>query len=214
VHATRTGGSGGTTLSLTAKSETDSSKTDTATCALSAADGAPVHRRATANGQLVLDTSIGAYAGDDGTRLFSNVDVRSTGLNGDDPHGTIEFAFTSGGKSYRLESDDIASLRVALDESSDKVCRGARPSQAPANWCTGTADIQATATLFDDSKQPQVAVLEGLRLEVSITDRRTPGGVDTIAITAWDGNKQVFSSSWSGFAAVEQALASGTTRVQ
>ncbi|HET6697203.1 MAG TPA: hypothetical protein VFG85_11905, partial [Gaiellaceae bacterium] len=61
---------------------------------------------------------------------------------------------------------------------------------------------------------PQVALLEGLRLEMSITDRRTPGGADTIAITAWDGNKQVFSSSWSGFAAVEQALASGTTKVQ
>ena len=173
-----------------------------------------MHRRATASGQLVLDSSIGTYAGDDGTRLFANLDVRSTGLNGDDPHGTIEFEFTSGGKTYRLESDDIASLRVALDESSDRVCRGIRPSQAPVNWCTGTADIQATATLFDNSKQPQVAVLERLRLEVSISDPRTLGGVDKIAVTAWDGNKQVFSSSWSGFAAVEQALASGTARVQ
>jgi M6 family metalloprotease-like protein len=214
VHATKATGTGGTTLSLTATSETDPAKTDTATCALSAADGAPVHRRATAGGQLVLNSSIGTYAGDDGTRLFTNLDVRSTGSGGDDPHGTIEFEFTSGGKTYRLESDDITSLRVALEESSDRSCRGIRPSQAPVNWCTGTADIQATATLFDNSKQPQVAVLEDLRLEVSISDRRTPGGVDTIAVTAWDGNKQVFSSSWSGFAAVEQALASGTTRVQ
>jgi hypothetical protein len=173
-----------------------------------------VHRRATANGQLVLGSSIGTYAGDAGTRLYSDLDVRSTGPSGDDPHGSIEFEFTSGGKSYRLESDDVAALRVALDESSDRACRGPRPNQAPANWCTGTAEIQATGTLFDNSKQPQVAVLEGLRLEISITDRRTPGGVDSIAITAWDANKQVFSSSWSGFAAVEQALAGGSTRVQ
>jgi len=214
VHATRTAPSGGTTLSLTATSETDSSKSDTATCQLSAADGAPVHRRATADGQLVLDSSIGTYAGDDGTRLFADIDVRSTGLNGDDPHGSIGVEFTSDGKSYRLESDDIASLRVALEESSDRSCRGIRPPQAAVNWCSGTAQIQATGTLFDNSKQPQVALLEGLRLEMSITDRRTPGGADTIAITAWDGNKQVFSSSWSGFAAVEQALASGTTKVQ
>ncbi len=213
VHATRKAGSGGTTLTLTAASETDSSKTDTATCELSAADGAPVHRRATANGQLVLDTSIGTYAADDGTRLYSDVDVRSTGLNGDDPHGSIEFEFTSGGKSYRLTSDDVDALRVALDESSDRACRGPRPSQAPANWCTGTAEIQATAELFDNSKQRPVLVEEGLRLEVTLTDRRTPGGTDSIAITAWKGNKQVFSSSWSGFAAVEQALASGSIRV-
>ena len=213
VHATRTGGNAGTTLALTARSETDPTKSATASCDVSAAEGAAVHRRATANGPIVVDSSIGAYAADDGSRVYSNVDVRTTSLGGDDPFGSLAFEFTSGGKSYRLQSGDIASLRVGLDESIDRICRGTPPTPLPTLWCSGSAEIRATADLFDDTKKKPVLVKSGLTLEVTLTDRRAPGGQDSIAITAWEGNKQVFSSSWSGFGPVELPLAGGSTRV-
>ena len=74
VHATRTGGSGGTTLSLTAKSETDSSKTDTATCALSAADSAPSTGEPRQQPARPLHVYRHLHRRRQ-TRLFSNVDV-------------------------------------------------------------------------------------------------------------------------------------------
>ena len=146
VHATRAAGNGGTTLTLTARSETDPTKAATASCDVSAAEGAAVHRRATANGPIVVDSSIGAYAADDGSRVYSNVDVRTTSQGGDDPFGSLAFEFTSGGKSYRLQSGDIASLRVGLDESADRICRGTPPAPLPTLWCSGTADIRRRPT--------------------------------------------------------------------
>jgi hypothetical protein len=213
VHAIRTAGSGGTTLSLAATSETDPTKSDTSSCDVAASEGAPVHRRATVNGQLVLDSSIGTYAGDDGTRLFSNVDVRSTSQGIGGPFGSISFMYTSDGKSYRIQSEDIDALRTGLDSSGMAACRGTPPSPTPALWCTGIAEIQATADLVDDTKGKPEVVLSGLKLVVSLTDRRAPGGQDTLAIALWDGNKQVFSTNWAGFGPVEQPLFAGNTRV-
>ena len=214
VHATRSSGATGTTLTLAARSETDPTKAATASCDVSSAEGAAVHHRVTAAGPIVTNSSIGAYAADDGSRVHSNVDVRTASLGGDDPFGSLAFEFTSGGKSYRLQSEDIALLRVGLDESSDGTCKGTPPTPLPVLWCTGTAEIRATADLFDDTKKKQpVLVKSGLTLDVSLTDRRVPGGQDTISITAWEGNKQVFSSSWAGFGPVELPLAGGLTRV-
>jgi M6 family metalloprotease-like protein len=213
VHATRTGGADGTTLTLTARSETDPTKAASASCDVAAGEGTAVHRRATANGPVVATSSIGEFAPDDGSRVYSNVDVRTTSQTGDDPFGSLAFEFTADGKSYRLQSGDIASLRVGLDESADRICRGTPPTPLPTLWCSGTASISATADLFDDTKKKPVLVKSGLTLEVTLTDRRAPGGQDTIAITAWEGNKQVFSTSWSGFGPVELPLVGGSARV-
>ena len=131
VHATRASSDTGTTLSLTARSETDPTKAATASCDVSSAEGAAMHHRVTAAGPIVTNSSIGAYAADDGSRLHLNVDVRTTSLGGDDPFGSLAFEFTSGGKSYRLQSEDIALLRVGLDESSDGTCKGHRLDSAP-----------------------------------------------------------------------------------
>jgi M6 family metalloprotease-like protein len=214
VHATRTAGSEGTTLSLTATSESDPTKTATSTCDVAAGDGDSVHRRVTANGPIVIDSSIGTYAADEGTQLYSGIDVRSTQVDGGDgPIGALAFEFTSGGRSYRLESEDVELVRAGLGGENDRTCRGTPPDPLPALWCTGTAEIRATARLVDDTKKKPVVVLDGLSLVISLTDRRAPGGQDTIAVTAWDGNKQVFSSAWAGFGPLEQALAGGSTRV-
>ena len=215
VHATRSSGDTGTTLTLTARSETDPTKAATASCDVSAAEGAAVHHRVTAKGRS--------------SSTRRSAPTRPTTARGCTPTSTSGrrpwAATTRSGRCLRVHlgrrSRTGSRARTSPCSESGSTSRPTAPAGHPADSapcrsvCSGTAEIQATADLFDDTKKKQpVLVKSGLTLEVSLTDRRVPGGQDTISITAWEGNKQVFSSSWAGFGPLEQPLVGGSTRVR
>ena len=113
----------------------------------------------------------------------------------------------AGGRSYAIRSSDLAQLGVSQETPSGKECQDRDP------LCVGRADSRWTARLIDVTNPLKPTTVAGnLALQVAVTDKRDGSG-DSIAITLWDGNALLFSSSWTGSRTVEQLLAAGTITV-
>jgi hypothetical protein len=86
------------------------------------------------------------------------------------------------------------------------VCSG-----PPSASCLGLADFRSKAVLVDvtDPANP-VTVAGNLTLQMTLTDRGDPGTNDSIGVTAWSGNRLVFSSAWNGARTVEGLIDAGS----
>jgi hypothetical protein len=163
------------------------------------------------SGLIVAGRSAGAYAMGAGSPLGFALDVRyrvrAKDANPQPPSGHVDVLFHAGGRSYAIESSDLAQLGVSEETPSGKEC----PRRDPL--CVGRADSRWTARLIDVTNPLKPTTVAGnLALQVAVTDKRDGSG-DSIAITLWDGNALLFSSSWTGSRTLEQLLAAGTITV-
>jgi hypothetical protein len=175
----------------------------------------------TAAGETVLSSSAGIYKGTSGSRMGFGISVKykdgkGGGWNRHSWHkreslsGHADIVFKSGGKTYRVKSDDFESLGVDFEKPSGGSCNGPTGSK-----CYGFADLRMKAKLVDVSKWWKTStVASNLSLRITLTDRGSShGSNDSIGVTLWQGSKLLFSSRWNGTETVEQALKSGKVHV-
>jgi hypothetical protein len=167
----------------------------------------------TAVGRLLASASGGTYAATLGSKINFALDVKykepsEQGKRKESLKGHIDISFSSGGKTYRVRSDDVDSLGVTFQTPGGEECDG-HVSAA----CFGLGDLRATAKLLR-KKKGKTTIATGLTLRVSLTDRGGPGADDSIGITLWDGNTLLFSSRWDGSETLEQALLHGKVHVR
>jgi hypothetical protein len=158
----------------------------------------------TGGGFLVEAKSAGAYAATPGTQTNFGLNVNYKNLKNLQGHANI--LFRAGGHTYQIKSTAIDSLGISFKNS-----KGGGACSGPVSaTCYGVADFRTKANLTDvtDPLAP-VALGGNLTLQVTMTDMGEPGSSDTIAITLWNGNKLLFSSSWSGSKTVQQVLGGG-----
>ncbi|GIF63045.1 hypothetical protein Ais01nite_10800 [Asanoa ishikariensis] len=139
----------------------------------------------TGSGNIRPLRSAGTYP----ARLGSQVDF--TPKNGS---GQATVRFQSGSRTYEIRSTSIESLGSS---SAGGVAR---------------ADLRAKANLHDVTGSTLVA--SGLTLQVTVSDRGSPGSADSFAITLWNGNTLLFSSEWTGAKSQELRLAGGNLVVR
>jgi hypothetical protein len=158
----------------------------------------------TGGGYLLLSGSSGLLAGDRGTRNNFGFDVKynksKTNLQG---HiNTILRRLESDGVLHVYQVKGNAMLSLSVDTSQNAT----HPS--PTAVFTGQASIQ-------DVTNPlaPVAVDGGATFKVTMTDKGEPGTGDLIGLSVFasanKGGGLWYSSSWSGTATLEQALAGG-----
>ena len=148
---------------------------------------APNDSHTNGRGNILASSSGGVYAAAAGTREYFDFDIKFNTSSG--PSGQVEILFTSGGRSYQIDSSDIDSLGASLAK----------------------ADFRATATLTDVTNQRRpIVVASNVTLHVMATD----AGGDSIGIALWSGNRLLHSSRWTGFSTLEQALAGGNLNVR
>jgi hypothetical protein len=162
----------------------------------------------TGGGYRLIGTSAGTYKADSGTKLHLAFNVKYT-KNLKNLQGHANLRFSSGGRMYELKSTAADSLGLALRTSSGGACAG-----PPSPTCFGLADFRSKANLIDvtDPSHP-VTVAGNLTLQLTVTDKGDPGSSDSIGVTAWSGNKLVFSSEWNGAKTIEGLLDGGNTVV-
>ena len=171
----------------------------------------PAGSSVSGSGLMVAGRSAGAYAMGAGSPLGFALDVkyrvRAKDASPQPPSGHVDVLFRAGGRSYTIRSSDLAQLGVSQETPSGKECQDRDP------LCVGRADSRWTARLIDVTNPLKPTTVAGnLALQVAVTDKRDGSG-DSIAITLWDGNALLFSSSWTGSRTVEQLLAAGTITV-
>jgi len=175
---------------------------------------------ATGAGSILASRSAGAYAADAGSHVGFALSVKYKVPERDKhdkrdkrgpkpPTGNIEVLFRSHRKAYFIRSNDLDLLGVSEETPKGKECHGRAPK------CIGKAEMRWTASLVDVTKPwKAIPVGSNLALQVTVTDAGDRNGSgDTLAITLWDGNTLVFSSSWTGAQTVEQALKTGKITV-
>lgn len=67
---------------------------------------------------------------------------------------------------------------------------------------------KATITDITDPNHP-IVLAGDLTLDVTLTDKGTPGSSDSIGLTLWSGTTLSFSSEWTGSKTVEDLLSGG-----
>jgi hypothetical protein len=178
----------------------------------------PSTRHVTAAGRIITGSSGGAYAATTGSRQQFDFDVKyrepsDNGKKKESLKGHIDIRFTSGGKSYRIRSDEPVSLGVDYADLDGAPCAG-----PTSPTCFGLGDLRASAKLIDvtkvKKKPKKVTVATGLTLRITVTDRAGKGSADSIGITLWNGTTLVFSSAWTGSETIERALEHGKVHVR
>ena len=127
-------------------------------------------------GFLTLWSSAGEYAADDGSQMSCGFRAR---FNPEltKVFGHVNVLFVSRGSTYQVRSHSI-----------DSIVSGPGPR---------FATFVTYATLTDVSDPLHAVQLEaGLRVVVSVTDRRAPS--DQVAIAVYRGDTLVFASRWAG----------------
>ena len=146
-------------------------------------------------GSLTMSNSSGLYAADTGSLL--NFDLTARNISGDAKGNlTITFVRTdAAGKKHTYQIQSAAVTAYGSDHLAN------------------LADFTATATLSDitDPKHPTL-IAANLELDVTLTDRGSPGSADSVGFTLWGGNVLYFSSDWTGSTA-EDRLKSGNLLV-
>lgn len=141
----------------------------------------------------------GVYAADPGlkTNFGFNVKFHKKGkyLKG---NMNIIFRRTVDGvvHNFQIESKSKTSLGVNVQDA------GARK-----------AEFVSEATMRDLSKSKKEFSWKGLTLQVNMTDKGQPGRNDMIAISVYDKNLLLFSSSWTGTTTDEILLNGGNLKV-
>jgi hypothetical protein len=158
----------------------------------------------TGGGFLVESKSAGMYTADPGTKTNLGFNVNYKNLKNLQGHANL--LFRAGGHTYQIKSTAIDSLGISFKKSQgNSSCSG-----PVSSTCYGVADFRTKANLTDVTDPLAPVSLGGnLTLQITLTDRGEPGSSDTIAITLWNGNKLLFSSSWNGGKTVEQVLGGG-----
>jgi len=145
----------------------------------------------TGGGFLLPNRSAGAYPANSGTPASFAFDVKFRD-RGQDPTGNVLVQFESGGRTYMVRSTTVQSLGLTQTGTSAK------------------ADVRATAELIDVTNPLQpMTVGTGLTLQMTATDRGSPGNSDSLGITLWDGSTLVHSSDWNGTRTQEITLGGG-----
>jgi hypothetical protein len=162
----------------------------------------------TGGGYRIIGSSAGSYRADTGSRMDFAFNIKY-GKNMSNLKGHLSTTYRAGGRTYEIKSTAVDSLGIALKTAGGAACAG-----PPSSTCFGLADFRSKANLTDitDPLHP-VALVGGLSLQVTLTDKGSPGTNDTIGITLWNGSTLVFSSEWSGARTIEGPLDGGNTVV-
>ena len=87
---------------------------------------------------------------------------------------------------------------------------GGACSGPPSATCLGLADFRSKANLTNITNPlAPIPVGSNLALQITMTDRGSPGSTDTIGISLRSGNTLLFSSEWNGSTTVEATLDGG-----
>ncbi len=152
----------------------------------------PAGSSITGSGSIRPLRSAGTYP----ARLGSQVDVTSTATYGTSLSGKATVRFQSGSRTYEIRSTALESLGSS------------------STGGVGRADLRSKATLNDVTGPVSTPVASGLTLQVTVTDRGSPGSADSFAITLWNGSTLVFSSEWTGAKSQEIRLTGGNLVVR
>ncbi|MGI5238887.1 M12 family metallo-peptidase [Dactylosporangium sp. CA-139066] len=161
--------------------------TATATVTIADANG----RFITGSGSVRPTRPAGTYATTPGSPVDLTLDAKVN--NGAGRTGSATVKFTSGGHRYEVRTTSLNAVGVSAD---------------------GTAKARYTATLVDvTNPKKEVTVGTGLTLQVTATDRGTPGTSDSVGVTLWSGGTLLFSSDWTGANTGEINLTGGNLTV-
>jgi hypothetical protein len=153
----------------------------------------------TGGGYLVNSASAGLYPGALGqkTNFGFNVKYNKSGTN---LQGNINTIIRNNGRVYQIKGNSMTSLGV-------QPCASGNPSTT----CAATATFNGKATIQDITNPTSAISIDGnATLQVTMTDKGTPGTNDTIGITVWNkAGGTWFSSNWSGTKTLEQLLGGG-----
>lgn len=141
-------------------------------------------------GQLTAANSAGLYAADAGSSISFSITSRNMSGTAD---GSVTLTFDHTGSDGRKRTYQVQSTAVSS-----------------YGGASGIAAVVATANLSDvtDPRRP-ILLATGLRLNVSLTDRGSPGSNDSIAFSLWGTGGLYFSSDWTGLGTAEDKLKSG-----
>ncbi|SNS60313.1 Putative Ig domain-containing protein [Asanoa hainanensis] len=138
----------------------------------------------TGSGTIRPLKSAGVYP----ARLGSQVDLT--------PKSPTTVRFQSGSRTYEIRTTAIESL-----------------GSSAAGGVT-RADLRAKANLNDVTTSTPTLVASGLTLQVTVSDRGSPGSADSFAVTLWNGSTLLFSSEWTGAKSQELRLTGGNLVVR
>ncbi|HEU5343776.1 MAG TPA: MBG domain-containing protein [Ktedonobacterales bacterium] len=141
-------------------------------------------------GYLILSHSAGQIPGDTGSRASFSFVVRY-GKKGTISTGSGSLIITSGGHTYRITGTAITSVAV--------------------NTTAGTATLNVNASIQDiTNPRHAITIDSNASVQVTMTDKGTPGTNDTLGVTVWNKSGGLwFASNWNGTRTLEQNLASG-----
>ena len=148
----------------------------------------------TGGGYLVESSSAGLYPGASGSRsnFGFNVKYNKSGTN---LQGNINVIIRNNGRVYQIKGNSMTSLAV-------QACTA---TGCPTSTSPSTATFNGKASIQDitDPLNP-ISIDGGATLQVTMTDKGSPGMYDSIAITVWNkAGGMWFSSNWTGTTTAE-----------
>ncbi|RDB06629.1 beta strand repeat-containing protein [Runella aurantiaca] len=159
----------------------------------------PLNDFITGGGYLILASSAGVKAGDNGTRnnFGFNVKYNKSGKNLQGNINTIVRRMEGGVMHYyQVKGNAMTSLAV-------------QPTTAG-----GTATFNGKANIQDITDPLNVIAVDGnATLQVEMTDNGEPGSTDMIGITVWNKSGGLwFASNWNGAKTMQQTLGGGNLK--
>ncbi len=157
----------------------------------------PAYQFITGGGYLVLTNSAGLVAGELGTKNNFGFNLKYEEGN-TNLQGNINSIVRSGGRVYQINGNAMTSLAVAL------------------STVGGNATFKGGANIQDITNPLlPVGVESNATVQVAIADRGEPGTADSIGISVWKQNGDLwFSSRWTGTKTAAQVLGGGNTQVR
>jgi hypothetical protein len=160
----------------------------------------------TGGGYLVMSSSAGKYAGDNGTHenFGFNVKYNKAKTNLQGHINTI---------IRRKESDGVLHLYQvkgnAMTSLSTKMTTNSNGKESVGNPSTATYTGKCNISDVTDPFNP-ISVEGACTMQCCMTDCGEPGNYDSIHFVVWDhGGAMVFSSNWTGTKTIEQVLTGG-----